>query len=315
MGADPSANQITTQQLILLATSVLGGGAALFAIWDAIRRRYRATIGRRAENCQRLARLGTGAQLSFFTSVLGEPPAMQSTIRNEDFVELIGSEDPRYRPGGDDMGTQEATVSRDFVVSLFIDPDYYVQTICDEDRTVIAFSVTTRSNRFRPRYRIVQKPGIVERIRMRRRFGYRYNPLVELRLGKTTFADLDPSEREFNGPKVLCALGAHNHHYSETTSFGNPGYYQWFAFSATDAARQGRIGDIAAAVGDLEGRPWPDPDRDAEDRREWSEMGALQRFRRETAITTYTVVSAALWERNYPLQRFGPHENDVRTLP
>jgi hypothetical protein len=68
-------------------------------------------------------------------------------------------------------------------------------------------------------------------------------------------------------------------------------------------------------VEDLEGRPWPDPDRDAEDRREWSKMGALQRFRRETAVTTYTVVSAVLWERNYPLQRFGPHENDVRTLP
>lgn len=91
MGAEASANQITIHQLILLATSVLGGGAALFAIWEEIRRRYRATIGRRAENYRQLARLGTGAQLSFFTSVLGEPLAMQSTIRK--------SSVPRYRRG------------------------------------------------------------------------------------------------------------------------------------------------------------------------------------------------------------------------
>lgn len=37
-------------------------------------------------------------------------------------------------------------------------------------------------------------------------------------------------------------------------------------------------------------------------------MLETQRFRRETAITTYTVVSHVLWERNCPLERFGPHE-------
>lgn len=316
MGDKGSQEQVTTLQLILLATSILGGGAALFAIWEAIRRRYRATIGRRAANYRRLARLGTAAQLSFFETVLGEPPAMQATIRNDDFTELIGPEDPRFRPGEDDMGVQELKVPHEFLMSLFIDRDFYVQTICDSDRTVLAFSVTTRSNRFRPRYRLIRKPGLLQRIRLRRQFGYRYKPLVELRLGKTTFADLDPKDREeFNGPKVRCVLGAHNHHYSEITSFGNPGYYQWFAFSATDAARQGRLGDIAAASRDLENKRWPDPDRDADDEREWAKMKALRRFRRESAITTYTVVSGALWETNYPLQRFGPNENDVRTLP
>lgn len=75
MGNNGSPEQVTTLQLILLVTSILGGGAALFAMWEAIRRRYRTTIGRRSGNYRRLARLGTGAQLSFFESVLGEPPA------------------------------------------------------------------------------------------------------------------------------------------------------------------------------------------------------------------------------------------------
>ena len=60
---------------------------------------------------------------------------------------------------------------------------------------------------------------------------------------------------------------------------------------------------------------WPDPTR-AGAEPDWEDMPRTAQFRRETEITTYTVVALALWaERNYPMARFGPHENEIRTIP
>jgi hypothetical protein len=53
--------------------------AALLVFAATLRGWYRRTIGRRRDRYRRLARLGTNAQLSFFTSVLGEPPAIRRT--------------------------------------------------------------------------------------------------------------------------------------------------------------------------------------------------------------------------------------------
>jgi hypothetical protein len=317
-----SQDSLTLAQALLLAAGILGGGAALLAIWDYLRRLYRRTLGRRGDRYDRLARLGTGANLGFFTSVLGEPPAMQRTVAYDEYLEIVGREDPDFSPLADEYETQRRIVTVRFLVSLFVDRDYYVETVCDDDQTVLAFSVTTRGRRFRPLYRIHPKPSLIDRWKWRRRSGEPYRPLVELKLGKTTFADLDPpANSEFTGAKVRIEVGAHNHCYSEVTSYGNPGYYQWFAWSATDAARQGRLGRIVEAARDVPGGRWPqrpedreqNPDLDPEPN--WEEMTALHQFRRETAITTYTVVSGLLWEENYPLPRFGPHENEVRTLP
>ncbi len=43
-------------------------------------------------------------------------------------------------------------------------------------------------------------------------------------------------------------------------------------------------------------------------------MPAAQQFRRETVITTYTVIGLDLWDVNYP-STFGPRLDLVRTLP
>ena len=61
---------------------------------------------------------------------------------------------------------------------------------------------------------------------------------------------------------------------------------------------------------EIGGDEWPSPGGP-----EWARMPETHRFRKETVITTYTVIHPSLLVDNYPLERFGPHENDVRLLP
>lgn len=204
---------------LLLVSSLVGGLAAVLVVAGAARARWRETFGRRADRYARLARLGTGAHLSFFAAVLGEPPAMRISTIKDDYVEWVTPLDPDFDP----TQNQTRIVTRRFEVSTFIDRDYYVQAISDDDETVLAFSVTTRSARFRPVYQIHRPPGLLERWRWRRRFGEPYRPLVKLRLGKTTFAATDPHPETIMGPLLRVSVGAHNHAYSEMTYKGNPG--------------------------------------------------------------------------------------------
>lgn len=298
-----------------LIPAIVGTSAALLTLGATVRLWFRNSIGRRRDRYRRLARLGTGAQLSFFESVLGEPPAISRTITKSDYLEYVTSEDPEYRPDAGDA--QWRAVSMDFVESVFIDHDYYVQTITDSDQTVVAFSVTTRSRRFRPVYEVHPRPGWFDRRRYRKRSGEAWAPLVHVQLGKTRFTDLDdPDPDRFAGPHFRISVGAHNYDYSEFAYFGNPGSYQSFVWTASDVTGAGRFGDGVAVQGEINGLEWPDPDTDDGPEPDWAQMPAAQRFRRETTITTYTVVHQSLWlERNYPLGRFGPHVNDVRTLP
>lgn len=80
-------------------------------------------------------------------------------------------------------------------------------------------------------------------------------------------------------------------------------------------ARQGRTGNLIAARAEIPGEEWPDPGVPLVRQPDWDEMPELQRLRRETVITTYTIVSGSRWLRNYPLWQFGAAENLVRTLP
>jgi hypothetical protein len=308
-----AATTTTQTPTLLLVPSVIGGIAALLVVASAVRARWRETLGRRADRYARLARLGTGAHLSFFVAVLGEPPAMRSSTVKPDYVEWIGSEDPDFDPSSQESQTR--LTSRRFEVSTFIDRDYYVQTISDHEETVLAFSVTTRSARFRPIYQAHRPLGPLERWRWRRQWGEPYRPLVNIKLGRTTFADLDPRDPDqFAGPHFRISIGAHNHAYSEMTYMGNPGGYQSFVWTASDAARQGRFGFGIPVAQEVGADEWPDPSGEAT-QPQWNDMVETQRFRRETVITTYTVIHGSLALENYPLARFGPHENEVRLLP
>jgi hypothetical protein len=293
--------------------TLLAGLAALYVVSSAARSFWRRTLGRRSDRYGRIARLGTGANLSFFVAVLGEPPAMSSTVVKDDYIEYVRPGDPDWDDG--ELGGQPRSVPREFLVSTFIDRDYYVQTITDGDNTVLAYSVTTRSRKFQPVLQVPRRPGpLAQRLRWWRTYGRPHRAPAYVKLGRTTFADLDSLEPDsFSSPHFRIMMGAHNHAYSEIVYKGNPGYYQTFVWTASDAARQGRFGSGMAVVQEIEGDEWPNPKKVTEP--EWSSMFETQRFRRETVITTYTVIGVSLGPENYPIDRFGPHENLVRTIP
>ena len=275
--------------------TVLGGAAALLALAGAVRGWYRRTLGRRRDRFERLARLGTRAQLSFFGSVLGEPPAMSRTVpaELEEFDEQAGQMVPMRR-----------TLSEHF----FIDRDYYVQAICDEEASVMAFSVTTRSKRFAPTFSFPPRPGWRRRRRFKRETGQVFRPFYRVRLGRTRFSDLTARQ-----PRVRAEVGARTFSYTELYYFGNPGYYQHFGFTASSAAYFAKIGPIREVVEAI-GRDWTGGVADERGQERLHNLGLLNRFRRETRVTTFTVIGPHLQPEDHPVT-FGPHGDDVRTLP
>ena len=294
------------------AGTLVAAIAALLALTGAIRAWYRRTLGRRRDRYGRLARLGTGAQLGFFVAVLGEPPAMRRIVAKEDYREFLTPGDPRFEEGLEE--TQYAYVERRFTESIFIDRDYYVQTISDDDETVLAFSVTVRHPRFRPVFELPPKVGWREQRRWRKRTGEEFRPLFRVRLGRTRFSELDRGDPdEQTGHHFKASIGARSFRYSEDHYHGNPGYYQTYVFTASSVSGlSDGITNLSGAMQEAGGEEWPDPDRS--DQPDWDQMPKGQSFRRQAAVTTYTVLSLGLSVENYPAT-FGPHGDEVRTLP
>jgi hypothetical protein len=293
-------------------SAILGAVVAAIALSAAARDIYLRTLGRRRDRYRRLRRLGTEAQLDFFAAVLGEPPAIRKTITKKDFLEYLGTDDTGYDPEGSEVQTRE--VCRDLTECFFIDRDYYVQTISDSDETVLAYSVTSRSRRFRPRLEVPPRPPFRSRWRTERRWGREGRKVLKVRLLSTRFADLDsPDPRRFNGVKFEAYTGARSYSYSEFHYMGAMGVYQDFILTASSATPvAGRYKDLAAALGEVGADHWPDQDRP--DDPEWEDLPLLQKFRRETRITGFTVVSVRLLLANYPTT-YGPHGEGIRTLP
>ncbi len=186
-----------------------------------------------------------------------------------------------------------------------------MQSISDDDDTVLSFSVTTRSKRFRPTFEVPAGMSWRKRRRWLRHVGERFRPLFRVQLGGTRLADIDPDRDA--GRRFKVDLGARYFCYSEFHYFGNPGYYQTFVFTAGGAGIRASIGDIPSVIQEIGGNEWPDPDGNLNEVA-WQDMPATQQFRHDTVITTYTVIGPGLWEANYP-SRFGPHGDEVRTLP
>jgi hypothetical protein len=83
---------------------------------------------------------------------------MSSTVVKDDFIEYVRPGDPDWddeAPGG-----QERRVRRAFLVSTFIDRDYYVQTISDDDNRP---NHASRESSTRPRgyqcWRVLTRPS------------------------------------------------------------------------------------------------------------------------------------------------------------
>lgn len=296
---------------VLATVIAILGSAGAWTRW------YRRTLGRRRHGYERLARLGTGAHLSFFESVLGQPPAIRQTVTKEDYREIITADDPRfsfelaYAKDPSDPTMHDLYGPQSFVRSIFVEQDFFVQTITNDDGTVVAFSVTTRSPRFTPTFAWPSGIAWRERRRFSRQIGHRFRPLFRVRLGRSRFAEFGDEETDdFAGPRYVIALGAHNYSYSEFMSFGNPGAYQTFVFTASDVA-PGLFGNGPAVQEEVGGQRWPADDKY---NRAWNDMLAARAFRRSTVVTTYTVIGIDLWDENFPTT-FAPHDTVVRTLP
>jgi hypothetical protein len=123
-------------QVAELLTALL----AAVALVGVARGSYRRTLGRRRDRYLRLRRLGTRTQLSFFTSVIGEPPAIRRTRE----VMVTNSYNEEYRA---------CREPKDFTEAVYVDSDFYLHVLADEDETVHAFSVTSRRKAFRPIFR------------------------------------------------------------------------------------------------------------------------------------------------------------------
>jgi hypothetical protein len=276
------------------------GVVAVLALLDYGRRLFTRTIGRRRDIARRLERLGTGAQLHFFESVLGEPPAMRRRFQSEqvDWAAV------------DDDETEPPLVTRSFLECFFIDPLYCVQTVSDSDDTVVGFSITTRSRYFHPIISLPLRPSVRDRLLNVLTFGRRPpSELARVKLGRTRFAEAVRDDWGF--PRIRSWLGARAWSYSEIHYFGNPGHYQHFVFSLSSASpvshsEPGRIENV-----DRDDDPWLEHEDEPEN---WLDVAPdwIKELHAKGVITTVTVVG------NFPPEdwpTFGPHGDEIRTIP
>ena len=278
-----------------IAAALVAAGAVLGFAWTT----YRKTLGRRRDRYGRLERLGTNAQISFFSYVLGEPPAIRRT--HESTIST-------YEENGNRI-----IKPKTWTECIWVDRDFYVQVFGDEDETIQAYSVTTRSKHFKPRF---QAPGGYAIARGRigrflRLSSIKLQP--KIRLGKTRFHMLGLPQH------AAAWTGAHNLHYFESYYLGNPGLYQTFVFSINDSG-YGAYDHWDRRLH----RFWLGFPNDAQcpsPQDESSTPSWYDAFRRQARINTYTVMTIAL--ENYPFftpppqvfpTNFGPNDGIMRTI-
>lgn len=275
-----------------LATVIGGVGAAL-VIAGAARELLRRTVARRRLRYRALRRLGTGAQLDFFTSTLGEPPTIK---RRREISMKNYSDEP---PSVEDV---------EFTECFFVESDHVVQALVDAEGTVLAFSVSATSRRFRPTLHAPRTWPIRRRLFLRLR--HRWRPLIAVTLHRTKFDRAVPSERD-NAPderyaRVRAWMGARAWSYSEAHSFGNPGFYGDYILTSSSAAPARRIDyEALMAVSTGFDESFDDGTHSV------SPLG--RRFRRRSVVTTWTVLSFPMTLDDYSVG-FGPHEDEIRTL-
>jgi hypothetical protein len=203
-------------------------------------------------------------------------------------------------------GAHRIHTTRAFTECVFIDRDFYLQTISDHDETVLAFSVTTRRRRFAPTFEGPRKFSRLENWRIRRRIGEKWSPLFRIKLGRTRCSEIEPDGAP--PARVRAWLGARLFHYNEFRYWGNPGSYQTYVFSANSSGPRVPLGNVAAVQQEIDNE-W-DSETNTPD---WASLPLTHKFRRETAIT-YTVVAQTLWVENFPTS-FGAFADAVRTPP
>jgi hypothetical protein len=296
--------------------SVIAAVLAALALTGGVRAVWRRTLGRRSDEQRRIGRLGVGARLSFYESVLGEPSMKVERVDLHWDDDVIDDAKPKRRPAGRRLFDRVFRPQHHACLEpikgpvphptldlhTWVLPDCFVQAYVDiATQTVEGFSVTQRSRSFHPTFNFPPNSGGW-------RFGrYAQRPFFSVKLGKTRLRDFDPEE--FQSPTFRLHTTPRNWFYADLHWFGNLGYYLAFVTAASAVGQpqtDGGYVELAEALGYKLGPIRFDEDTAPElvDRREV--------VRRGTAITTYGVMSSeVLAER---IAWWGPHGDELRTL-
>ncbi len=312
------ASETSVPDVLVLAGTIVGSVSAALGLVAGARAVFLRTIGRRRDLTQRLLRLGTGAQLSFFESVLGEAPAIRRSFE-------LQRPDWRAPPRTD--GSPCSLVTRRYSESIFVNSLCYVQTISDQDDTVVGYAITTRSSSFHPtlwfptyhrspfrarlatfRRRLIaalrsgpersRRARVIDAIRFDRPIGRRRQGGTRVELGRTTFEHARPG----SNPRIQSSRGNKYWSYAEAYWGGNPGYYQHVVFAASRVSGAARFPDGVENLGWSE-RPWRETEGP-----EW-----IEKARSSGVITTMAVIGMGFEVEDWPT--FGPTVDGMRTLP
>src|SRR5215208_4583736 len=111
-----------------LVASILAAVLTAQGVGKLVSNFFKNTIGRRRDHYSRISRLAPMTRVEYFSSVLGQPPAMKLARSRR----MANATDPCTE-------------------NVWIDRDYYVSALADSTDTIFAFSVTTRSEEFNPK--------------------------------------------------------------------------------------------------------------------------------------------------------------------
>lgn len=296
--------------------SVIAAVLAALALTGGVRAVWRRTLGRRSDQERRIGRLGVGARLSFYESVLGEPSMKVERVDLHWDDDVLGDATAKQRRGAVRlfdrtfrphhhayMEVMEEPVPLPTLdLHTWVLPDCFVQAYVNvSTQTVEGFAVTQRSRRFHPTFAFPPNSGGW-------RFGrYGQRSFFTVKLGKTRLADFDPDE--YDAPLFRMQTTPRNWFYADLHWFGNVGYYLTFVTAASAVGQPESDGGIWELSEVLDHRLGPirfdeGTLREQVDRREI--------VRRGTAITTFAVVSDGV-----PAERiawWGPHGDELRTL-
>lgn len=299
--------------------TIVAGVPAVFLVGQLLRNVYAGTIGRRQRLERRLRRLGTGAHLGYFEGILGQRPAMrrplearQSAREHDQGAKLHDRLRRHLRTSGRDDTT--ASVGDEPTAEIFyIEPEVVVQAIIDKHETVLAYSITTRDERFRPTLDLPPpyRPPLRKRFWLVLRYRYRDISMVHVKLGRTRFDEALIGTLGAPG-SVSAWMTPRNGSFSEAHFLGNAGYYQTVVATASGVGRGALFGDLHAVMEELGYAEFPS--RWDESVRPYEEMPALSRFRAETSISTITVIGPFLTADDFPTS-YGPHGDEIRLIP
>jgi hypothetical protein len=307
--------------------TIVAGVPAVFVISQVLRSFYARTAGRRRGLERRLRRLGTGAQLAYFEGILGQQPAMRRALEPSLAAQQAADRDIGLRgrlrrsmrlrgPHGDAMNmavNMAAPTNVPTAEIFYVEPEFVVQAIVDQHDTVLAYSITTRDERFRPTLDL--PPRYRARLRSRLwlliRYRYRAHAMVRVKLGRTRFDKAFAYDRGAVG-SVSAWLTPRNGGFSEAHSLGNAGYYQTFVATASGAGRGRSFGDLHAVMEELGYDDFPS--RWDESVKPYRDMPALRRFRAATSISTMTVIGPFFAGEDFPTS-YGPHGDEIRLIP